>query len=167
MSTSQIQHELMNSITTPSNTDLKLDLHANKENWQYQNLTGRVIKPRNKRTRTPLMGTILNKPASPAQGTLLERIRAKQSAAPHIKVTNDQFIASQVPKLRRIICDLAFQGKTSLPIEDVMTILRTNLTKLDDKELKSALQILSKTEPKVCSIVEIGPISQLKIKSQT
>lgn len=102
--------------------------------------------------------------------SLLDRVRMKEAAIRQectpsaLQKNKDSFLLSQLPKLKRVLEELAeSDGRRSLEMREILDILRTNLYKLGDDELKRVLHLVVQKYPTFCSIVTVGSATHVRL----
>lgn len=147
-------------------------IDTNETNCSNNSLTKKthaLFAPPQRKSNRILMGRLAPTVRN-TKLTLLERIREKEAllnctnTTPNIQASREKFLRSQIPKLKRILDELVIQKNgLSLEMNQVMELLRTNLFKLGDSEIKQVLHLLMETYPQFCSIVTVGETTHVKL----
>lgn len=142
---------------------------AEKSTTEKQNAQNRFDSEPVKPSRPILMGRMRKQPVNRSL-SLLDRIRAKEATLREersplaLQRTQDSFLRSQLPRLKRVLEGLAeSDGRRSIEMQEVMDILRTNLYKLGDDEIKRVLHLIIQTYPTLCSIVTVGSATHVQL----
>lgn len=129
-----------------------------------------ILPPQRSSHNRILMGRVALGPKN-KKLTLIERIREKEAAlkcasTPQtVQETHAKFLRSQIPKLKRVLDEIANKPNgSSVEMTHIMDLLRTNLVKLGDTEIKGALDLLIKAHPHFYSVVTVGDTTHIKLR---
>lgn len=117
-----------------------------------------------------IKGTL--KPVStnvPKQGDILTRIRMKEAALKRaqdptvIRLQREKFLTAQLPNIAQVLRSLA-SGQQSFAMNEIIDRITTSMkTRLSAREISDAVQLLAKSRPNFCSLVESGAITVVKL----
>lgn len=130
----------------------------------------KILPPQRSTHNRILMGRVASGPKN-TKLTLIERIREKEAmlkctnSPQSVQETHAKFLRSQIPKLKRVLDEIANKPNgSSIEMNQIMELLRTNLVKLADTEIKGALDLLIEAHPHFYSIVTVGDTTHIKLR---